>query len=281
VFAVLDLPVSPTRESCGTSGSHSVVPAAIEFDGVSFGYDTRRAAIRDITLAIEPGTKVAIVGPTGCGKSTLLGLLLRFYEPSAGEIRLGGRPLAQIDPAELRGRMGVVPQDAFVFRGTIADNIRYGAPDANHDRVVAAARAALVDDFVRELPAGYDTVVGEGGHRLSQGQRQRLAIARAICTDPAIVLLDEATASLDPAAETQVQAALDNLLQGRTAIVVAHRLPAIANADRIVVMDDGRTVQTGTHLELLAEAGLYRRLWKAQTEPPVRSRRRPRRRVPA
>jgi ABC-type multidrug transport system fused ATPase/permease subunit len=281
VFTVLDLPAVNGGESGHsplTTHHSPLTSPRIEFDGVTFGYRRGRPAVRDVRLTIEPGTTVALVGPTGCGKSTLLNLLLRFYEPDAGVIRLDGRPLRSIDPADLRRRIGVVPQDAAVFRGTVADNIRFGAPAADDGRVRTAARAARADEFIRRLPAGYATVVGEGGHRLSQGQRQRLAIARALCKDPAVALLDEATSSLDPAAEAEVQAALGQLLRGRTAVVVAHRLATAAAADRVVVLDGGRVVQTGTHAELLVQRGLYRRLWKAQfgSAPPRR-----RERVPA
>jgi ABC-type multidrug transport system fused ATPase/permease subunit len=263
VGALLDLPAEanvPARPA-----AVKVVAGRVEFDRVAFGYLPGRPVVWDVRLTIEPGQKLALVGPTGCGKSTLVNLLLRFYEPTWGEIRLDGRSLRDFDPAWLRSRIGVVPQDAVVFRGTVADNIRYGAPDADDGRLIAAARAALVDDFVRALPGGYQTIVGAGGHRLSQGERQRLAIARALCKDPALVILDEATSSLDTAGEAQIQAALDNLLRDRTAIIVAHRLATVVHADRIVVMDGGLIEQAGTHAELLAEAGgLYRRLCDAQ-----------------
>jgi ABC-type multidrug transport system fused ATPase/permease subunit len=237
----------------------------VEFDRVGFAYTTDRPAVRDISFRVVPGQTVALVGPTGCGKSTLLNLLLRFYEPSRGEIRIDGIPTSRLRPADLRRQIAVVPQDAVVFSGTLADNIRYGCPDATDERVAAAARAARVDVFAVRLPDGYRTVVGEGGHMLSQGERQRVAIARAFCQDPAIVLLDEATSSLDPAGETEIRAGWRDLFRGRTAFVVAHRLTTIVDADRIVVLDRGRVVQTGTHEELLADAvGLYRRLWVRQ-----------------
>ncbi len=237
----------------------------VEFDRVSFGYQPGRLAIQDIRLRIEPGTRVALVGPTGCGKTTLMNLLLRFYDPLAGEIRLDSIPLQNLAQAELRRQIGIVPQETILFRQSLADNIRYGQPGASNQQIEAAARSALVHDFARLLPQGYDTVIGEGGYKLSQGERQRIAIARAFCKDPALVVLDEATSALDTGSEIMIQKALDNLLRGRTAFIIAHRLSTILNADLIVVLEAGRIVQTGTHAQLLADSrGLYRRLCARQ-----------------
>ena len=203
---------------------------------------------------------IALVGPTGCGKSTLVNLLMRFYDPTWGEIRLDGVPIHRILTRDLRQQIGVVLQDPVVFRLSVADNIRYGAVDATDLMVEAAAHAALVHEFTMALPDGYATIVGEGGYKLSQGERQRLAIARALCKDPALVILDEATSSLDTAGEALIQAALANLLRGRTAFVIAHRLSTIIDADLIVVMDGGLIVQAGTHTQLMADTdGLYHR----------------------
>jgi subfamily B ATP-binding cassette protein MsbA len=233
----------------------------VVFDRVTFGYLPGQKAIREVSLKIEPGMKVALVGPTGCGKTTLVNLLLRFYDPQEGQIRLDGIPLPHLGVADLRRQVGVVPQETILFRESLADNIRYGSPQADALRVQAAAEAALVHDFARRLPQGYDTIIGEGGHKLSQGERQRIAIARAFCKDPSLIVLDEATSSLDTASEALIQAALANLLRGRTAFIIAHRLSTVLDADLIVVLEAGRVVQTGTHAELLAEAnGLYRRL---------------------
>ncbi|MBX6311815.1 MAG: ABC transporter ATP-binding protein [Isosphaeraceae bacterium] len=241
------------------------VSGGVEFDRVSFGYKRDEPVVWDIRLKIRPGMKVALVGPTGCGKTTLMNLLLRFYDPTWGEIRLDGVPLRALATADLRRQIGVVLQEPILFRDTVAENIRYGAPEADDARVQAAARAALVHDLVERLPQGYQTIIGEGGHKLSQGERQCLAIARALCTNPAIVVLDEATSALDTGSEVRIQAALRNLLHGRTAFIIAHRLSTIVDADLIVVMDGGLIVQAGTHDELLAEEdGLYRRLCERQ-----------------
>ncbi|QDV36263.1 ABC transporter ATP-binding protein [Tautonia plasticadhaerens] len=241
------------------------VSGRVEFDRVGFGYAPGRPVVWDVRLRVEPGTKVALVGPTGCGKSTLLNLLMRFYDPTWGEIRLDGTPIRHVATDDLRRQIGVVLQDPVVFRASLAENIRYGNPGATDAQVEAAARAALVHDFAMELPEGYETLVGEGGRPLSQGQRQRLAIARALCVDPAIVVLDEATSSLDTASESAIQEALANLLRGRTAFIVAHRLTTIVDADLIVVMEGGLVVQKGTHDRLITEPnGLYRRLCARQ-----------------
>ncbi len=247
---------------------------AVAFDRVGFGYQKGVPVVWDIRLHVEPGMKIALVGPTGCGKSTLVNLLMRFYDPTWGEIRLDGVPIRTIPTRTLRRQIGVVLQDPVIFRLSLADNIRYGATGATDEQVEAAAKAALVHDFAMALPEGYATIVGEGGHKLSQGERQRLAIARALCKEPALVVLDEATSSLDTPAEALIQAALANLLQGRTAFIIAHRLSTIVDADRIVVMDGGLIVQMGTHAQLMSDRdGLYRRLCARQFgEPaPIRS----------
>jgi subfamily B ATP-binding cassette protein MsbA len=271
---ILDRPIEvrePESAEVLALPSSGRVRGELEFDRVGFGYQPRQPVIWDIRLKIEPGMKVALVGPTGCGKSTLVSLLLRFYDPTWGEIRLDGVPIQRMTTQALRQQVGVVLQDPVVFRQSLAENIRYGVPSASPAQVEAAARAALVHNFALDLPQGYETIVGEGGQKLSQGERQRLAIARALCKDPALVVLDEATSSLDTASEALIQAALANLLRGRTALLIAHRLSTIADADLIVVMDGGLIVQRGTHAELLADRnGLYRRLCQKQfgtTEP--------------
>ena len=240
----------------------------VAFEDVSFAYPTRSddRALHDVSFSIAPGETVAIVGPSGAGKSTLFHLLLRFYDPISGTVRIDGVALDKADPADFRRRIAIVPQDTVIFAGTIADNIAYGQPGATDDEIRAGAVAARVEEFVTAMPEGYRTRVGERGVTLSGGQRQRIAIARAILRDAPILLLDEATSALDAESETAVQLALDDLMQGRTTLVIAHRLATILNADRILVMDEGRIVEEGTHRSLTAKGGLYARLAKLQFE---------------
>ena len=239
---------------------------AIAFQNVSFSYPTRLTdtAIRDFTLIVEPGETVAIVGPSGAGKSTIFQLAERFYDPTQGTVRLDGVPLREADPAEIRRRMALVPQEGILFAASARDNLRYGMWDASEDAIWDAARAANAETFLRDLPEGLDTFLGEGGARLSGGQRQRVAIARALLRDAPILLLDEATSALDAESEQLVQQALDNLMQNRTTLVIAHRLATVRSADRIVVMDAGRIVEEGTHASLSAQGGLYARLASLQ-----------------
>jgi len=239
---------------------------AIAFQNVSFSYPTRLTdvAIRDFTLIVEPGETVAIVGPSGAGKSTIFQLAERFYDPTQGTVRLDGVPLREADPAEIRRRMALVPQEGILFAASARDNLRYGMWDASEDDIWDAARAANAETFLRDLPEGLDTFLGEGGARLSGGQRQRMAIARALLRDAPILLLDEATSALDAESEQLVQQALDRLMQNRTTLVIAHRLATVRSADRIVVMDGGRIVEEGHHASLSAQGGLYARLASLQ-----------------
>jgi ATP-binding cassette subfamily B protein len=247
-------------------GAPTTLPARVRgdvtFDAVWFRYPSRPEAwaLSDLALDVRSGETVAIVGPSGAGKSTSFQLLLRFYDPERGAIRIDGHPIMQLDPQALRRQIGFVPQDTVLFGASARDNIGYGRPGASEAQIEAAARAAAADEFLRELPSGYDTFLGERGTRLSGGQRQRIAIARAILKNPPILLLDEATSSLDAESERLVQTALAELMRGRTTLVIAHRLATVLKADRIAVLEAGRLVAIGTHARLLHESPLYARL---------------------
>ncbi|WP_110800784.1 MULTISPECIES: ABC transporter transmembrane domain-containing protein [unclassified Rhizobium] len=238
----------------------------VAFETVHFAYPTRplEKSLKALSFAVEPGQTVAIVGPSGAGKSTLFSLLLRFYDPDSGVIRLDGIDIRDLSPRGLRGRVAIVPQDVTIFAATIHENIAFGTPGATRAAVEAAASAAQADTFIRAMPDGYDTPVGERGITLSGGQRQRIAIARAILKDAPVLLLDEATSALDAESETLVQTALDGLMRTRTTLVIAHRLATVLKADRILVMDQGRIVEDGTHASLVRQGGLYARLARLQ-----------------
>ena len=238
----------------------------VTFDAVRFSYPTRSSvsALNGVSFQVHQGEKVAIVGPSGAGKSTIFHLLLRFYDPTGGSIALDGVRLTDLDPDELRRRIALVPQDSVMFATSVGDNIRFGRPDATDADVARAAELAHASSFIAALPRGFDTPAGERGVTLSGGQRQRIAIARAILRDAPLLLLDEATSSLDAESETQVAAALADLMRARTTIVIAHRLATVLSCDRILVMDEGRIVEEGTHATLAAAGGLYARLAKLQ-----------------
>jgi ATP-binding cassette, subfamily B, bacterial MsbA len=265
VFELLD--TIPTIEDPPTPVSIGRPLGRVTFEQVCFSYPTAegRLALEDLDLVIEPGEVVALVGPSGSGKTTVFSLLLRFYDPTTGRILVDGIDLRSLSLADLRRAVGIVPQDIFLFSDTVEENIRYGSPGATPEQVRRATEAAGADRFIGELPKGYDEVVGERGVKLSVGQRQRIAIARAFLKDPAILLLDEATSALDAESEEVIRKALGELMAGRTTLVIAHRLSTARRANRILVLDRGRIVGSGTHNELYAANDLYRRYWELQS----------------
>ncbi|HEX7077001.1 MAG TPA: ABC transporter ATP-binding protein [Candidatus Eisenbacteria bacterium] len=262
IFRILD--TEPTVVSRENGRLTSDIRDGIEFEGVSFRYASGPDVLREVSFRVEAGEVVALVGPSGAGKSTIVDLVARFYDPTSGRVLLDGHDLREYDVGSLRGLMGVVTQEPILFNDTVWHNIAYGVDDASEERVRAAARAAHAERFVLDMPEGYQTKIGERGVRVSGGERQRLAIARAIFKDPRLLLLDEATSSLDSQSELLVQEALEALFTGRTVFVIAHRLSTIQRADRILVLDQGRIVQMGTHAELVRTPGLYQKLHRLQ-----------------
>ena len=246
-------------------------PGLIEFNDVSFSYDARRPILQHVSFRAEPGQTVAVVGPSGAGKSTLSRLLFRFYDIGSGAIQIDGQDIRDITQHSLRAAIGIVPQDTVLFNNTIGYNIAYGRPDATPEEIREAARMAQIDDFCRSLPDGYDTMVGERGLKLSGGEKQRVAIARTILKNPRLLIFDEATSALDTHTEKEIQASLRSVSQGRTTLTIAHRLSTIADADLILVLENGQIVERGRHSELVQQNGLYAALWRRQQEAEERA----------
>jgi ATP-binding cassette subfamily B protein len=243
------------------------VEGRVTFEDVSFSYDGVRQVLKGVSFDVQPGELIGLVGPSGGGKTTLANLLARFYDVSGGCIRVDGHDIRALDSGDYRLQVGMVLQEPYLFHGTIVENIRYGMPDATLEQAVEAARMANAHDFVCELPHGYDTIIGERGHTLSGGERQRISIARAILKDPRILILDEATSSVDTETERKIQQAMDRLVAGRTVFAIAHRLSTLHKADRLFVIENGKLAECGTHDELLAKPdGVYRRLYRLQQE---------------
>ena len=262
VFEFLEEP----EEAITTKGNidTSTLKGNVEFKHVKFGYNPDKTIIKDFSAKVKEGQKIAIVGPTGAGKTTMVKLLMRFYDVTDGEILVDGHNIKDFDRGKLRKMFGMVLQDTWLFGGTVKDNIKYSKEDATDDEVIQAAKAAHVHHYIKTLPNGYNSMINEESSNISAGQKQLLTIARVILADPKILILDEATSSIDTRTEIQIQSAMDNLMKGRTSFVIAHRLSTIKNSDLILVMNQGDIVEQGTHEELLAKGGFYADLYNSQ-----------------
>ena len=265
IFALLE----EKEESADPAGTIDTVTGNVTINDVAFSYDKEKKLIENFNLDVQPGMRVAIVGPTGCGKTTFINLLMRFYDVDSGSITLNGHDVRDFDRSALREGFGMVLQDTWLFKGTIMENIRYGRLDATDEEVIAAAKAANADHFIRTLPGGYQMELNEDASNVSQGQKQLLTIARTILADNRILILDEATSSVDTRTEQRIQTAMDRLMEGRTSFVIAHRLSTIRDADLILVMRDGDIVEQGTHDQLIEAGGFYADLYNSQFEDVV------------
>ena len=264
VFEVLD--TQPDVTDRRSAYAMPAIEGRIQFDDVTFSYETDKPVLKNLNFTVEPGEMIGLAGHSGAGKSTLINLICRFYDIEEGAILIDGRDIRDVSLKSLRDQIGVVLQDPFLFNGPIAENIAYGKPDASLDEIVSAAKTANAHEFVLRLPDSYDTPVGERGVRLSGGERQRISIARAILRNPRILILDEATSSMDTETESQIQEALYRLVQGRTTFAIAHRLSTLKHADRLFIIDKGELAEMGSHAELIAYDGIYARLCRMQTE---------------
>jgi ATP-binding cassette, subfamily B, multidrug efflux pump len=266
IYGILD--ETPEPSDPPSAAQLETMQGRIEFDRVSFGYDSSRNVLSDISFTVEAGQTVALVGTTGAGKTTVASLIPRFYDVTSGAVRIDGRDVREVTRDSLRSQIAMVLQEPFLFSGTIAENIRYGKLEATQAQLEAAAKAVNAHEFITALPKGYETVLGEGGGTLSQGQRQLISFARAVLADPRILILDEATANIDTRTENLIQRALETLLKGRSSVVIAHRLSTVQNADRIIVLEAGRILESGSHAELLERNGRYAELHRRQFREP-------------